>query len=108
MQSYRSTTSLSPLGTAIACSGAALQDDSQPGRGLYVAMQRGLGPRDSHARDRRSDGSPTSTRHERPSTPLQQRRNARNSVAAVLPCAAASYEAVSEDVSLVTLVDVKH
>lgn len=95
MQSYRSTTSLSPLGTAIACSGAALQEDSQPGRGLYVAMQRGLGPResrDSHARDRRGDGSPP-----RPSTPVQQRRAVRNSTAPVPPCAAAHYEGIPED-----------
>jgi len=95
VQTFRSTPSLSPLGNALACSGAALaqQDDAQPGRGLYVAMQRGLGPREppKQARDRRHDPSPT-----RPATPLQQRRNvARPSVSASFP--AASYEAVPED-----------
>lgn len=95
MQTYRSTTSLSPLGTAIACSGAALQEDSQPGRGLYVAMQRGLGPRESResVRDnRRGDGSPA-----RPTTPVQQRRNVRNSTAVAPPCPAAHYEGIAED-----------
>ncbi|CAJ1350731.1 unnamed protein product [Effrenium voratum] len=88
MQSFRSTASLSqsPLGTAIACSTAALGDEG-PGRGLYVAMQRGLGPREP-ARDRRNDGSPT---RPRPSTPLRRNRPR------VAACPAVSYEALSED-----------
>ena len=53
-----------------------------------MAMQRGLGPRES--RDRRNDCSPT-----RPSTPLQ-RRTQRHSVS--VPASAAAYEAVPEDI----------
>jgi len=94
VQSFRSTSSFA-LGNSMACTGAALaqQEDNMPGRGLYVSMQKGLGPCDrlkQDRRDRRSDHSPQ--------TPLQQRRtSSRTSVRAPPVAQAVNYEAIPED-----------
>jgi len=93
VQSFRSTGSFA-LGNSMACTGAALaQEDNMPGRGLYISMQGGLGPRDRQNKDRRERRSDAS-----PQTPLQQRRTSSRTNVRVMPvCQAANYEAFPED-----------
>lgn len=102
--SFRTNTSSfhSALGGSLACSGAAFghQDEAVPGRGLYVPMQRGLGPqgpapanRDALNRSRREVRSAASQ------PPPRERRGSWQGAAQPprFSVPAASYEAVRED-----------
>jgi len=105
--SFRTNTSSfhSSLGSSLACTGAAFghQEDGIPVRGLYVSMQRGLGPpapaggggRDALGRSRRE------ARNSASQPPPRQRRGSLQETSVVQPrfsVPAASYEAVQEDV----------
>jgi len=110
--SFRTSTSSfhSALGNSVAYSGAAFaqQDDTLPGRGLYVPMQRGLGPRgpsqrDPMSRQQRGEGNAVRQRgdaghaHSSSSPPTARFSQVGAQAQVRFSMPAVSYEAIPED-----------
>lgn len=85
----------SALGGSFACSGAAMDDRGMPGQGLYVSMQRGLGPRGNppaSAGGRGNQGGRAASSNSPPRMRSRASSLVRTSLAPAL-----SYEANQED-----------